>query len=46
VERVIIPGEPEYNQSEQRKIDGIPLVDAVVQDLINVGKHLQIPFNP
>ena len=46
VERVMIPGEPEHHQSEYRKINGIPLVDAVVQDLINVGKQLQHPFNP
>jgi LDH2 family malate/lactate/ureidoglycolate dehydrogenase len=45
VKSVIIPGEPEHHQSEYRKIHGIPLVDAVVQDLINVGKQLQHPFN-
>jgi LDH2 family malate/lactate/ureidoglycolate dehydrogenase len=46
VDSVIIPGEPEHHQSDYRKINGIPLVDAVVQDLINVGKQLQHPFNP
>ena len=46
VERVIIPGEPEYHHSEHRKTHGIPIVNAVVEDLIAVGKQCQIPFNP
>lgn len=46
VNQVIIPGEPEHHQSEIRKIHGIPLVKAVMEDLDSIGKQLNIPFNP
>ena len=32
-QKVIIPGEPEMEAEADRKINGIPLVDAVVKDL-------------
>jgi LDH2 family malate/lactate/ureidoglycolate dehydrogenase len=43
---VIVPGEPELSQQLYRSNHGIPLVDAVVKDLSDVGKALQHPFNP
>jgi LDH2 family malate/lactate/ureidoglycolate dehydrogenase len=43
---VLIPGEPELNEYNHRQSQGIPLVDAVVNDLLAVGKTLQHPFNP
>lgn len=39
---VIIPGEPEYEAVQQRKTHGIPLVDAVWQDLQVLATRLGI----
>ena len=38
--RVIIPGEPEYAAEKDRKENGIPLVDAVVNDLNELAAKL------
>jgi LDH2 family malate/lactate/ureidoglycolate dehydrogenase len=43
---VIVPGEPELSQQLYRSNHGIPLVDALVKDLSDVGKALKHPFNP
>jgi L-2-hydroxycarboxylate dehydrogenase (NAD+) len=43
-ERVIIPGDPEREMELERKANGIPLVDAVVEDLKNLAEKLQVPF--
>lgn len=40
--KVIIPGEPEYDFEKERKKNGIPLVDAVVNDLNALAEKLQI----
>ena len=40
--KVIIPGEPEYTFEQERKISGIPLIDAVVEDLNQLADKLQI----
>lgn len=40
--RVIIPGEPEYAFEQKRKLSGIPLVEAVVNDLNELADKLQI----
>ncbi|WP_367864408.1 Ldh family oxidoreductase [Pedobacter sp. WC2423] len=40
--RVIIPGEPEYAFEQERKLSGIPLVEAVVNDLNELADKLQI----
>lgn len=40
--KVIIPGEPEYAFEQERKISGIPLIDAVVEDLNQLADKLQI----
>lgn len=40
--KVIIPGEPEYNFEQERKINGIPLIDVVVNDLNELANKLGI----
>lgn len=46
-QKVIIPGEPELEAEINRRANGIPLVDAVVNDLNEVAKKLDIdPLNP
>lgn len=37
---VIIPGEPEHEQEQKRKIQGIPLIEAVVADLQELAQKL------
>lgn len=39
---VIIPGEPEFEAEIDRRANGIPLVDAVVNDLNEVAKKLNV----
>jgi LDH2 family malate/lactate/ureidoglycolate dehydrogenase len=39
---VIIPGEPEYTFEQERKKNGIPLIDAVVNDLNDLALKLGI----
>jgi LDH2 family malate/lactate/ureidoglycolate dehydrogenase len=41
-EKVIIPGEPELEAEADRKINGIPLVDAVVKDLNEIAEKFGI----
>lgn len=36
-QKIIIPGEPELEAEKERKISGIPLIDAVVKDLNEVA---------
>jgi LDH2 family malate/lactate/ureidoglycolate dehydrogenase len=40
--KVIIPGEPEYAFEQERKVNGIPLIDAVVKDLNELAEKLQV----
>lgn len=40
--KVIIPGEPEYVFEQERKIQGIPLIDVVVNDLNELAAKLGI----
>jgi LDH2 family malate/lactate/ureidoglycolate dehydrogenase len=40
--RVLIPGDPEREMAAHRLLDGIPLLDAVVQDLEGVGKKFGV----
>lgn len=44
-ERVLIPGDPEREAEERIMKDGISLVPAVVQDLEDIAKVLEISFN-
>jgi LDH2 family malate/lactate/ureidoglycolate dehydrogenase len=43
-QKVIIPGEPEREAEADRKVNGIPLVDAVVADLN--GLAVKFGINP
>ncbi|ETZ23813.1 Ldh family oxidoreductase [Pedobacter sp. V48] len=40
--KVIIPGEPEFAYEQERRINGIPLIDVVVHDLNQLAKKLEI----
>lgn len=40
--KVIIPGEPEYAFEQERKVQGIPLIDVVVNDLNELAVKLGI----
>jgi len=42
-QKVIIPGEPEFESEQFRKANGIPLVNAVVEDLNALALKLKIP---
>ena len=41
-EKVLIPGDPERELENQRKTEGIPLLDAVVDDLKSLGDKFEI----
>ena len=41
-QKVIIPGEPELEAEADRKINGIPLVDAVVKDLNEIAEKFWV----
>jgi LDH2 family malate/lactate/ureidoglycolate dehydrogenase len=41
-QKVIIPGEPETHAEKDRKVNGIPLVDAVVKDLNVLAERFKI----
>ena len=43
-DRVIIPGDPEREIMEKRKVEGIPLMDSVVKDLREIGEKFGINF--
>jgi LDH2 family malate/lactate/ureidoglycolate dehydrogenase len=43
-ERIYIHGEKEYEETERRKRDGIPLNPAVVADLNGVAESVGIDF--
>lgn len=40
--QVIIPGEPEYAFEQERRLSGIPLIDAVAEDLNQLADKLKI----
>jgi LDH2 family malate/lactate/ureidoglycolate dehydrogenase len=40
--KVIIPGEPEYNFEQERKVSGIPIIDVVVNDLNELASKLEL----
>ena len=41
-EKVIIPGDPERESEEDRRNEGIPLIAPVVDDLLNLGKKMEV----
>jgi LDH2 family malate/lactate/ureidoglycolate dehydrogenase len=40
--KVIIPGEPEHDFEQERKVSGIPIIDVVVNDLNELAAKLEI----
>ncbi|HKJ42716.1 MAG TPA: Ldh family oxidoreductase [Sunxiuqinia sp.] len=44
--KVLIPGDPERELTAKRKLNGIPLQEAVVEDLKNLASKLELTFNP
>lgn len=43
-QKVIIPGEPEFEAEAERKVSGIPIIDAVVKDLNDVADKLGLAY--
>jgi LDH2 family malate/lactate/ureidoglycolate dehydrogenase len=43
-EQVLIPGDPELASEKDRKKNGIPLLDKVIQDLFELGMKMGVPF--
>ena len=43
-EKVLIPGDPERELEEERKVNGIPLLKAVEDDLRSLGKKFGLEF--
>jgi len=41
-QKVIIPGEPEYEFEQERKVSGIPIIEVVVKDLNELASKLGI----
>ena len=41
-EKVLIPGDPERELEQERKVNGIPLLNAVVEDLQALGDKLDV----
>jgi LDH2 family malate/lactate/ureidoglycolate dehydrogenase len=43
-EAVLIPGDPERIMEAERKLSGIPLLPAVVEDLMDIAEKFNVPF--
>jgi LDH2 family malate/lactate/ureidoglycolate dehydrogenase len=43
-EKVLIPGDPEREFELDRRKNGIPLLDKVIQDLSELGDKMGVPF--
>jgi LDH2 family malate/lactate/ureidoglycolate dehydrogenase len=43
-QKVLIPGDPERMLEQERRTNGIPLLDPVVEDLTKIGKELGVEF--
>jgi L-2-hydroxycarboxylate dehydrogenase (NAD+) len=43
-ERVLIPGDPEREMEQLRRVNGIPLNPKVVDDLVSLGERMSVPF--
>lgn len=44
--KVLIPGDPERLLTEERKLNGIPLQKAVIEDLQGLASKFELTFNP
>ena len=43
-DRVLIPGDPEREMEAERMLSGIPIIDSVVEDLIQTGNRFSVSF--
>jgi LDH2 family malate/lactate/ureidoglycolate dehydrogenase len=43
--KIMVAGEPEYLTEQERRQKGVPLSDAVVNDLTKLGTSVGIPFS-
>jgi L-2-hydroxycarboxylate dehydrogenase (NAD+) len=43
-DKVLIPGDPERETTNHRKSEGIPLLNSVVNELVELSQKLDIPF--
>jgi LDH2 family malate/lactate/ureidoglycolate dehydrogenase len=43
-EKVLIPGDPEREMEKERRVAGIPLLEAVVKDLKEVAGKFKLNF--
>lgn len=43
-EKVVIPGDPEREMEGERKVNGIPLLDPVVEDLKSLAERFKLEF--
>jgi LDH2 family malate/lactate/ureidoglycolate dehydrogenase len=44
VEKIMVAGEPEHKTEMDRREKGVPLSDAVVNDLTKLGANVGVPF--
>lgn len=44
--KVLIPGDPERELTLERQLNGIPLQEAVIEDLKNLASKFELSFNP
>ncbi|MFI5132156.1 MAG: Ldh family oxidoreductase [Chitinophagales bacterium] len=43
-EKVLVPGDPEREMEEKYRMEGIPLMDSVADDLNKLSKRFDVPF--
>ncbi len=41
---VLIPGDPEYQATQERSVQGIPLIEPVIEELRDISRQTGIPF--
>lgn len=44
-EKVLVPGDPEREMEQQRRVEGIPLLPAVIDDLEKIAHRLNLRFS-
>jgi LDH2 family malate/lactate/ureidoglycolate dehydrogenase len=45
-DRIYVAGEKEFEESQRRRRDGIPLSPAVTADLLSLASEFNVPFDP
>ena len=43
-ERVLVPGQPEYEEETERRVKGIPLHKEVIQWFRDISEELEVPY--